>query len=713
VDSQYLVAEKDETNNGLAGGAFQVLGLTSYVMSSNIPASMRKGQSYAISVTMWNDGTAPWTAAGGFELGAVSPEGTTRWGVSRVSLPGGQTVNPGGTVTFSFNVTAPSEPGWYPCHWQMVHGEEFFGEVATGASKIRVVDDALYGQDIPAISGNRVAYMDYNNIYRQYLVPAISVTYLPNMTRMTLPEDIPFPRDKSGAPKPPYQYFDISNHYFPDISGSWVTWIVDDKPDNPTSPSLWYYQVTVYNVGSPSELPRRIVYANWDALFPAIDGNFVVWEDYRNDPDKLANPKDFLSDNSDIYIYDIASNTSYALCTAPGPQFAPRISGNLVVWEDWRDTVTPQADIYLYDLSVDTDGDGTPNWKDSDRPNPDPAEARLTGLSPETQFTSEEYPDISGRRVVWMDLRRDVGLGTTVDIYLRDLDGPTETAVAADPAATRMQPRIDGTKATWTDLRHGYGDVYWMDVLTGAGGPVAGSGAEESLSDLSGDRLAYAKLRTIVTKVVNSQQIQWPVYNVWVQQMLKNGCVGVHTFSDANSGHWAWEYIEAVVKNGVAQGYGDAYQPTWVVSRDQMAVYIARAEGWVQIGDDMTTAPELFEDVPAGFWAGTAIQACVGNGVVQGYDADHYGPGDAVTRDQMAVFVARAKGWVSIGDDMTTAPELFSDVPAGFWCGTAIQACVENGVVKGYEDGSYQPSGVVTRDQMAVYVSRAYGYSFP
>jgi len=78
-----------------------------------------------------------------------------------------------------------------------------------------------------------------------------------------------------------------------------------------------------------------------------------------------------------------------------------------------------------------------------------------------------------------------------------------------------------------------------------------------------------------------------------------------------------------------------------------------------------------------------------------------------VDRGSMAVFVARAKGWVQIGEDLNTAPELFPDVPAGYWSGTAIKACLDHGVVKGY-DGWYQPTWEVTRDQMAVYVQRAF-----
>jgi hypothetical protein len=70
--------------------------------------------------------------------------------------------------------------------------------------------------------------------------------------------------------------------------------------------------------------------------------------------------------------------------------------------------------------------------------------------------------------------------------------------------------------------------------------------------------------------------------------------------------------------------------------------------------------------------------------------------------------VARSQGWVNLGDDMTTAPQVFPDVPAGFWAGTAVKACVDHAVVQGYLDGLYHPDDPVTRDQMAVYVARAF-----
>ena len=48
-------------------------------------------------------------------------------------------------------------------------------------------------------------------------------------------------------------------------------------------------------------------------------------------------------------------------------------------------------------------------------------------------------------------------------------------------------------------------------------------------------------------------------------------------------------------------------------------------------------------------------------------------------------------------------------MPVGFWAYKHVEYCAEHGVVQGYGDGWYYPGNVVTRDQMAVYVKRAFG----
>ncbi len=193
-----------------------------------------------------------------------------------------------------------------------------------------------------------------------------------------------------------------------------------------------------------------------------------------------------------------------------------------------------------------------------------------------------------------------------------------------------------------------------------------------------------------------------------------------YSFRDILFGNWAFFEVEAAVDAGITIGYTDGrYHPEYKCSRDQMCVFIARAETWINASDPMNTAPALFNDVPAGHWAGTAIQACLGENdddiqVVQGYTDDFFRPTLPVERDDMAVFMARAKGWLSVTDPMyPTAAAVFSDIPQDYWCSIAIEACVNHGVVRGYPDGTYQPNVQVTRDQMAVYLYRAFELGTP
>ncbi|MCJ7676098.1 MAG: S-layer homology domain-containing protein, partial [Anaerolineales bacterium] len=116
-----------------------------------------------------------------------------------------------------------------------------------------------------------------------------------------------------------------------------------------------------------------------------------------------------------------------------------------------------------------------------------------------------------------------------------------------------------------------------------------------------------------------------------------------------------------------------------------------------------------FPDVPPDFWSYAEIEACVDQRIVFGYLDGLYHPEIEVTRDQMAVYIARAlvrpSGVAGIPDP--EPPPTFPDVLPDFWAYRQIEYAVSQNVVQGYPDGTYQPSLVVDRGQMAVYIARA------
>jgi hypothetical protein len=178
-------------------------------------------------------------------------------------------------------------------------------------------------------------------------------------------------------------------------------------------------------------------------------------------------------------------------------------------------------------------------------------------------------------------------------------------------------------------------------------------------------------------------------------------------FGDVGAGHWAYDEIMACVDAGVVSGYEDGlYQPDWPVARDQMAAYISRAlcDGDANVPDGPTGA--TFNDVPTDHWAYNYVEYCVSEQIVAGYDPVTYAPTITVTRDQMAVYIARALAGGESGVPYGPIIPHFYDVTGGHWAYKHVEYCYDQGVVQGYEDGLYHPEYAVTRDQMAVYIAR-------
>jgi hypothetical protein len=143
-----------------------------------------------------------------------------------------------------------------------------------------------------------------------------------------------------------------------------------------------------------------------------------------------------------------------------------------------------------------------------------------------------------------------------------------------------------------------------------------------------------------------------------------------------------------------------------------VAVYISRA---LAGGDSVVpTGPTAasFLDVPMTYWAFKYVEYAKAQNIVTGFPDGTYGPTIPVDRGQMAVYIARAvvdpTGDAGLAGYTPPTTPSFSDVAAGYWSYKYIEYCHAQSIVNGYPSGTYQPAAVVTRDQMAVYVARAF-----
>jgi hypothetical protein len=97
-------------------------------------------------------------------------------------------------------------------------------------------------------------------------------------------------------------------------------------------------------------------------------------------------------------------------------------------------------------------------------------------------------------------------------------------------------------------------------------------------------------------------------------------------------------------------------------------------------------------------------------GIAAGFPDGTYRPGNPVTRQQMALFIARFISQAEDGDTTIppTAPSTYSDrMDATPEARAAIDWLTQRGVVQGFADGTYRPGSNVTRAQMASFIAQA------
>ncbi len=181
------------------------------------------------------------------------------------------------------------------------------------------------------------------------------------------------------------------------------------------------------------------------------------------------------------------------------------------------------------------------------------------------------------------------------------------------------------------------------------------------------------------------------------------------TFSDAPSNQWAWQWIEVLAKNGITAGCGNNnYCPGQLVTRAQMAVFLLRAKHGASYVPP--AAQGIFTDVPTTYWAAPWIEEMAIEGITSGCSVSpkRFCPETIITRDQMAIFLLRAKH-----DAVYFPPPaqgIFQDVPLNNWAVEWIEELALEGITSGCSvtPKLYCPADQVARDQMAVLLVRTF-----
>ena len=114
----------------------------------------------------------------------------------------------------------------------------------------------------------------------------------------------------------------------------------------------------------------------------------------------------------------------------------------------------------------------------------------------------------------------------------------------------------------------------------------------------------------------------------------------------------------------------------------------------------------LFNDVQSNSFGAAFIEELASEGITGGCGGGNYCPNQAVTRTQMAIFLIRATHGVAFVPPSATG--IFADVPADSFGADYIEQLVTDGITSGCGNGNFCPNVAVGRDQMAVFLVKAF-----
>lgn len=161
-------------------------------------------------------------------------------------------------------------------------------------------------------------------------------------------------------------------------------------------------------------------------------------------------------------------------------------------------------------------------------------------------------------------------------------------------------------------------------------------------------------------------------------------------------GNWAEDHIYKLVELGAVTGYQDGtFKPNNTITRAEFIAIVVRV-----LGLELQTG-KIFTDTKD-HWAKDIIATAHNKGIIQGYNDTTFGVNDLITREQMAMIIVNAFEFQQGQGKSFNDSELISP-----WAKDAIQKASSNGIITGYQDGTFKPKNHATRAEAVTVIVKA------
>ncbi|MGI2909325.1 S-layer homology domain-containing protein [Tolypothrix sp. VBCCA 56010] len=179
------------------------------------------------------------------------------------------------------------------------------------------------------------------------------------------------------------------------------------------------------------------------------------------------------------------------------------------------------------------------------------------------------------------------------------------------------------------------------------------------------------------------------------------------SFSDVSSNYWASPFIQALAQRNVISGFTDGtFKPDQPVTRAQFAAMIQKA---FNQNPTRQLSQGGFRDVPASYWAASAIQEAYETGFMSGYPNNRFLPNQQIPKVQALVALTSGLG-LNAGDTTTSVLSTYysdaADIP-GYAVNNVGAATQANLVVNYPELKVLNPNVSLTRGEAAALLYQA------
>ena len=197
-------------------------------------------------------------------------------------------------------------------------------------------------------------------------------------------------------------------------------------------------------------------------------------------------------------------------------------------------------------------------------------------------------------------------------------------------------------------------------------------------------------------------------------------------FTDVK-GHWAEQYIERVVELGLFNGVSDtSFDPNGTMERAMFVTVLGRMHGIDPEEWRLSFSRKLFADLRAGAYYEPYVCWAALHGIARGTGLNQFSPGRAITREQLATFLAKYLEKEDCVLKTVGEHEMnYSDADTiSDWAWDSVAYLTSAGILNGKNDGqggcAFRPKQAATRAECAAVfcrvldsIRRPSGYTLP